>query len=207
MNRKRWAIAVSVFLLIVLAGATMLLTYRAAQQERLNAALIAAVRERNASQVASLLEQGADPDACEVFADSRPFWKTWLDRLLGRPQNTSGSPALYLALGFRINPPNPKSLRRAGFAISSHDSSPEIVAELLNHGARPEQGIQVGRKHLWSICGWQDREDQIGIYFALPRASGKPVHVSIPLPVSPAEKAQVSAALTGAGVPAMPHGR
>jgi hypothetical protein len=202
MNRKRRAFAASLCLLLVLASLPMLLTHRAARQERLDAALIAAVKERNASQVASLLEQGADPDAREAFADSRPFWQAWLDRLRGRPQNRSGSPALYLALGFRITPPN--SLRRAGFAINSHNASPEIVAELLNHGARAGQGIQIGNRRLWSLCGWQNRKDAIGIFFALPRASRNPVRVRIPLPVNRTEKEQVIAALTRAGVPAMP---
>jgi ankyrin repeat protein len=62
MRRKRVAV-LAVLLLAGLLAVPVALTWRQVRQERLNQALIAAIRGRQQPKIASLLEQGADPNA------------------------------------------------------------------------------------------------------------------------------------------------
>ena len=63
MHRKRFLLS-TFFLLLLLVGVPAWLTYRAVRQERLNRALIAAIKHNDTKDVLTLLQEGADPNLC-----------------------------------------------------------------------------------------------------------------------------------------------
>ncbi len=87
MNRSRRfrAVVLSLALLALLSGIPIVLTWRAVRQERLNHALIAAVRSNDTFAVRHLLHQGADPNAPILPEDTRSLWQRLLDILRHKP--------------------------------------------------------------------------------------------------------------------------
>jgi len=96
------------------------------RQQKTNRALITAIKAADAQTVRSLLDRGADPDACERPPQSTSLWRFLRDRLRGRNGAHSGTPALALAVT-GVHPPYED---KAGYARGV-----AIVKALLDHGA------------------------------------------------------------------------
>src|SRR5262245_33523606 len=98
MNRKRnWRrrLLLSTGILLLLIGIPGGLTYLAARQERLNRALIAAVKRADAPAVDRLLEQGADANAPELPHPPPSWGRLLMERLRGRTNQLAfGTPIL-----------------------------------------------------------------------------------------------------------------
>lgn len=77
--------------------------YRQIRQERLDQALIAAIRRNDARTVAALLSQGAAANAVAYPTEERPFWTAFMDRLRGKTP-TLGECALMTAFEAWWNP-------------------------------------------------------------------------------------------------------
>src|SRR5579862_2190768 len=67
------------------------------RNERLNTALISAVRKNNIAAVRQLLAAGASPNARDS-RDNRSFWQRLLDGFYRKPPPAAGQPALIIAI-------------------------------------------------------------------------------------------------------------
>src|SRR5262245_19994140 len=79
-----WSLLIPAIFIVCLAW----LTYAQVRQERLNRALIAAIKRYDAPAVVSLLQQGADANARDLPTTGVSIWQLLLDRLRGRPANS-----------------------------------------------------------------------------------------------------------------------
>src|SRR5689334_17971778 len=95
MPRKHFLLS-TLFLLLLLVGLPAWLTYRAVRQERLNRALITAIKKNDTKTVMMLLDQGADANAQDEQGDPRPFWRIWLDSFSVRSHYRSQSSTVLL---------------------------------------------------------------------------------------------------------------
>jgi hypothetical protein len=111
-------------LLIVLLGRTIQNEIR---QQELDRALISAIKVSDAQSVHTLLNQGADPDACDTPKRDVSLWRFLRDRLRGLNGAAPGTPALALAVTSAHSPYED----RAGYARGV-----TIVKALLDHSAR-----------------------------------------------------------------------
>src|SRR5688500_12162405 len=71
MKRRRVLALFLAVVFVVFVG----LTYRASRQERLDRALISALKRDDVETTRSLLAQGADPNACDWPEPQRSFWQ------------------------------------------------------------------------------------------------------------------------------------
>lgn len=114
--------------LAVLVGSLGGLTYREIRQERLNRALIAAIRANDTSDTLSLLKQGADPNVRDELPQSLSLWQQLLDRWRNKHSTPSNaSTALIIALTRR-------DVNGQPFAPIGCDH-PQIIKALLDKGA------------------------------------------------------------------------
>jgi hypothetical protein len=111
-------------LLIVMLGRTIQNEIR---QQELDRALISAIQAADAQSVHTLLNQGADPDACDTPKRDVSLWGFLRDRLRGLNGATPGTPVLALAVT-RVRSPY---VDRAAYVRGV-----TIVKALLDHGAR-----------------------------------------------------------------------
>jgi ankyrin repeat protein len=118
------------FLLLIalLIAVPLVLTWRVVQQERLNQALITAVKRNDDQAVVSLLDQGADANCRDEPPRKFSLWETLMQIVRGRQSQRSKAPTpLLVALT-----PQPPRL----------DIPPENVAlvrALLDHGAQVDR--------------------------------------------------------------------
>ena len=151
-SRKRYKRIGLPFLLVlaVLAGSLGWLTYRQIRQDKLNRMLIAAIKQNDLRGVSTTLEQGASPNAAEMPADTRPFWKQWLDQCLGRTLIRKGECALSLAAA-----PDLEDL-----AIY-HGNSHAVVRLLLEKGANPNVMDTEGNPVLHQVAEYWKEDSQL----------------------------------------------
>src|SRR5688500_4268504 len=81
---------------IVLTGIPLWLTWCQVRQERLNNALLSAIKRSDVPSVLSLLEQGADPNAREQPVSRRTFWQLLSERWQGKPPVPNTAPSALL---------------------------------------------------------------------------------------------------------------
>jgi ankyrin repeat protein len=128
MKRRRailWIIA----LLLIFLGLPVWLVQRQIRQERLDAALIAALDNDQHARALQLLRQGADPNARERERYTSPFWERLLIALhLRTPseQVEATEPALILAYDLEELPDKATRSMRI-----------EVMSALLERGADP----------------------------------------------------------------------
>jgi ankyrin repeat protein len=122
---------------------------RQIRQDRLNRALIMAVEHDDSAAVASLLQRGADANACEPARDPVLPWRRLLDCLIGRQiQPSARRSALLVAIEGSYYPKFPVSLEPA---------DPRLVAILLHSGANPDTRDEAGRPALLAAALNADR--------------------------------------------------
>lgn len=136
MQSRLRKVLASLCTLAVFAGLPAGLTYRQVRQERLNRALIAAIQDRNAASVVTLLEEGADPNTFAVDAKEPSFWQRFLACLRAKPVSIpTGETALWLAIQTDIGP---------------GEADPAIVKALIAKGANVNAQDELGRTPLLS---------------------------------------------------------
>src|SRR5438067_2015313 len=96
MNRRTRLVLSSLVLLLVLLGIPAWLAVR---QERLDRALIAAIRKMNLQAALEALNAGADPNSRDLSSKMPSYWQVLLDSLRRKhPDDSSANTALLLAL-------------------------------------------------------------------------------------------------------------
>jgi ankyrin repeat protein len=103
---------------------------RLLRQSALNGALIARVKQGDATQVIDLLHRGADPDAREVPPDRRPLWQILVSQLARPTQTRSPSPPTALQVALR-----PVYNHLPYLVMEFPPDHMSIVKALLEHGA------------------------------------------------------------------------
>jgi uncharacterized protein len=82
LHKRGWILLLP--LLLVIGCTPVWQTYRVVQQQRLNYALIVAVKRSDIPAVTTLLKQGADANARDLLPDPRSFWHHLMDDLRGK---------------------------------------------------------------------------------------------------------------------------
>jgi ankyrin repeat protein len=146
---KPGALRVTVIFLAMaclLVAALAVLTRQAVRQERLNRALIAAVKRDDDKAVASLLQYGADANAEDETPRKRSVWQFLLDRLQGEslPRHYASSPLL-VALSSHVDD------RHSYGAYLPENVT--LVRSLLDHGARIDERFGAGEPTplMWAV--------------------------------------------------------
>src|SRR5579884_3727175 len=98
MRKKHHSLIIALMLLAALVGGLGWLVYAPIRQERLNHALISAIKLNDSKQALALLAEGADPNSRDVPPQHLSLWRLMLDRLRGIPPAPSAAhTALWLA--------------------------------------------------------------------------------------------------------------
>src|SRR5690349_12697348 len=140
MRRRRHNWIATLLLLALLVGGMGWLIYAPVRQERLNRALIAAIKKNDTKVALALLADGADPNAREVPPQHLSFWRLLWDRLRGKRFAPSTAPtALLVACALR----GEEDTRRP----PAFDNGPMVQA-LLEHGAKIDAKDEQGRTPL-----------------------------------------------------------
>jgi ankyrin repeat protein len=131
MNRGSRRVAlVFLGLVCLLVAALAVLTWRVVQQERLDRALIAAVKRNDTRRVHGLLAQGADAQARDTAGVTRSVWSDLLNCLhIQRSVGNRSSAVLCVAI--------------------ENGCDTAIVESLLDHGADPNSEGAEGQTALW----------------------------------------------------------
>ncbi len=125
------------------------LTYRVVRQERLNAALIRAIKSGKTSLALAALQNGADANSRDVNKDFRPQWKIMWDMMHGRRAPRSSRPtALSLFLCGTIV---------EGDILLVPQDSP-LVKALLDRGANPNGQSSDEYTPLWLAVHWNNEK-------------------------------------------------
>src|SRR5688572_25791441 len=95
---KRRTLLWTIVLLLVILGLPALLVYRQVRQERLDAALYAALSEGNPERALELLRQGADPNSLHTSAPTPTLWETLLKTLRIHPDASTPKQERYASL-------------------------------------------------------------------------------------------------------------
>ncbi len=98
-HRRSGRILLLLFLLVVLIGVPVWQAMRLIRQERLNRALIAAIKKNQVQVALALLNAGADPNARDAPPDRRSVWQQVWDSLHGRHDSSrENAPTALLVL-------------------------------------------------------------------------------------------------------------
>ena len=153
-------------LLAVLLGSLVWLTYREVRQEKLNRALIAAIKHNDTSAALTLLAEGADPNSRDEPPQHISLRRLILDKLRNRRAAPSTAPtALLLACSWDTRgteaPDNAvlvKALLDRGAAVEGAGDSPLLEAAyqdntvvctlLIERGANVNPGLTDGNSPL-----------------------------------------------------------
>jgi len=104
MRRKRFNLIVTLSVLVALVAGLGWMIYTPVRQERVNRALIAAIKKNDTKTALALLNEGADPNARDMPPQHLSLWRLLLDRLRGKQPAPSQAPtALMLACAWREN--------------------------------------------------------------------------------------------------------
>jgi|SRR5579871_3536810 len=105
MKRKRLSLISASLLLAALIGGLAWTVYAPTHQERLNRALIAAIKKNDTKMALTLLAEGADPNARDEHPQHLSLWRLLWDRLRGKhPDPSTEANALMEALAHRNKP-------------------------------------------------------------------------------------------------------
>ena len=96
------------------------------RQQELNQALITAITLTDVNSAQDLLNQGADPDACDTPQQAISLWRFLRDRFRSMDGVHNGTPALALAVS---------AVQWPGKDIEGKAKAAVIVKALLDHGA------------------------------------------------------------------------
>ncbi len=109
--------------LLILIAVPLGLTWREVRQERLNQALIAAIKRNDTNSVTSLLEQGADANTRDDPGRKISIWQRLMNQLQGRSSVTADAPtALFQATFWHAeNPTLAQILLRHHAAVNAQD--------------------------------------------------------------------------------------
>src|SRR5579872_6217180 len=90
------------FVLLILVVLPVWQTYRRLRQQRLDHALITAIKMNNTAEAISLLAEGANANTQDTPPDTRPLWLQFWDSLPGKHRPlASGPSALLVAMDVR----------------------------------------------------------------------------------------------------------
>ena len=118
-----------VILMLVPVCLTAFAVYRQQRQERLDHALIAAVKANDANAAIALLKQGADPNAHDKVHPAAPFWQRIVAVIRGSKSKPSTAPTpLMLAVMWKDRP-----LPNGNLAFPPENVA--LTGALLEHGA------------------------------------------------------------------------
>ncbi|HZO90443.1 MAG TPA: hypothetical protein VFB38_19105 [Chthonomonadaceae bacterium] len=142
--KRRGSVGLVMLLLVGgLLAIPVWLTYRAVQQEKANAALIAEVKKNDTAGVIAALKEGAAPNDRALPPDTHPFWQHLWDALRGRHRRTEEAPtALLVALMPRSD------LVHGGSFLPPEN--PALIQALLN------KGTEVNVLYQNKVSGWRD---------------------------------------------------
>src|SRR5579871_1883091 len=135
MKRKRLSLISASLLLAALIGGLAWTVYAPTHQERLNRALIAAIKKNDTKMALTLLAEGADPNARDEPPQHLSLWRLLWDRLRGKHPAPSKAPT---ALLVALTP-------RDGLFPPDH---PPLIKALLDKGANPNVALQHGETPL-----------------------------------------------------------
>jgi|SRR5579871_43145 len=129
MRRKRLNLIAALLLLAALVGGLGWLVYAPVRQERLNRALIAAIKQNETKKAIALLAEGADANARDTLPMNQSLWRLLLDRLRGkRPAPSTAPTALWVACCWSLEDNSPrdnatmvKALLDRGAALEAKD--------------------------------------------------------------------------------------
>ena len=130
-SRRRYKRFGLVFLLLlaVLVGSLGWLTYREIRQEKLNRALIAAIKQDDTETVLDLLDQGANPNAREEAPQHLSLWQMVLDKFRGKhPARSTAPTALLTALEWHV-------AKDPSYAPEFPPENLRLIKALLDKGA------------------------------------------------------------------------
>jgi ankyrin repeat protein len=118
---------------VILIGVLVWQIGRLRNQERLNFALITAIKTDDMQDALVLLREGADPNAKDIHLGSRTIWQWLWNRLRGQPVNPTANPPTTLLI---LLQPVVYDADYIGQKIPPiHEENPELVMALLTRGA------------------------------------------------------------------------
>jgi FOG: Ankyrin repeat len=146
-------------LAMVLACFPIWLAALAFRQDELNSHLVSAVKRCDISTVATLLNEGADPNACDRDAQGQPFWVHLFHIVRGTKPDGSRAPScLDLALtGYEFDQLSGE-WRTTFDRKPSPPDNPRLAELLLDHGADGNRPDPFGEAPLLRACSdwkWQ----------------------------------------------------
>jgi hypothetical protein len=126
-------------LICLVVAVPVALTWRQVRQDRLNRALIAAIKHNASEQVVSLLNDGADPNSKDEPTRHPPMWRLLMEQLQNRrPVVSHTATALNLALGYQ-------PFGGSYLLFTDQKLSAKAVKALIEHGAQvdtPMDGVE-----------------------------------------------------------------
>ena len=130
MRRRRLSLT-ALLLLVTVAGGLCWLTFTLLRQDRLDHALVAAIKQNDTKKILALLADGANPNSRDEPPKHRSLLRLLLNRLPGKRPTPSGVPtALLLACSsneeigkdYPENPALVKALLERGAALEAKDA-------------------------------------------------------------------------------------
>lgn len=126
--------------------------YAPVRQDRLNRALIAAIKNNDTEKTLAMLTEGADPNARDDLPQHLSLWQLFLNRLQGKRPAPSAAPTALLvacALG-----------RDQDIRVKPAPDNEPMVQALLERGAKVEAIDRDGKTplfwaallHKWQVC-------------------------------------------------------
>jgi|SRR5579884_815691 len=139
-------------LLFAFCAISFRMAYREIQQQKLNHALIAAIKQNDTQAALTLLAQGADPNSRDEPAPQLSLWRLLLDRLQGKhPASSDAETCLQIALEIHAADSNyPDS--------ASPPDDPAVIKSLLDRGANPNTADPSGETPLMKAVTFDDEE-------------------------------------------------